>query len=199
MLANSRLKLVRDTCSLSARYFRFCSSANKIKTTRSSVFIGQCVQWHSTLRSFYPSVVRDCRFMSSASDSDREAAILSKLKVIIDPDLHQDIVSLGFVKDLKIDGSTVSFCLELTTPACPVREEFRSSAEAAVRSLDWVQSVNVTLSSSKKKRQSSPADEKSPAGLNPRELQRTTRTIHELFESPAFSHSRSQVSLQPPP
>ena len=103
------------------------------------------------------------RFMTM-STSSLEEDILSKLKVIIDPDLHQDIVSLGFVKDLKIEGSSVSFCLELTTPACPVREEFRTSAEAAVRSLPWVKTVAVTLSSSKKKRASAPVDDKSGAG-----------------------------------
>ena len=162
LFSKSRLKLVRDTCSLSARYFRFLSGCSKPNTIRSPAFNGR---GNSALRNFCPSVVRDCRFLSSASETDRETAILSKLKAIIDPDLHQDIVSLGFVKDLKIDGSTVSFCLELTTPACPVREEFRSSAAAAVRSLDWVKDVTVTLSSSKKKRVSSPADEKSPAGL----------------------------------
>ncbi len=161
LVSLGRLKLLRNTCSLSARYFRLCSSHQQISIIRSPPMIGRGL---SSLIVF-PSAVRDFRFISSASDSDREAAILSKLKVIIDPDLHQDIVSLGFVKDLKIDGSTVSFCLELTTPACPVREEFRSSAEAAVRSLDWVKEVNVTLSSSKKKRLSAPAGEKSPAGL----------------------------------
>jgi metal-sulfur cluster biosynthetic enzyme len=100
----------------------------------------------------------------TSSATSQEAEILSKLKVIIDPDLHQDIVSLGFVKDLKIDGTNVSFCLELTTPACPVREEFRTSAEAAVRSLPWVKNVAVTLSSTKKKRAPVQADDKSGAG-----------------------------------
>jgi len=85
-----------------------------------------------------------------STSSSQEEEILTKLRVIIDPDLHQDIVTLGFVKDIKIEGSEVTFSLELTTPACPVREEFRKSAEAAVRTLPWVKKVTVTISSTKK-------------------------------------------------
>ena len=46
-------------------------------------------------------------------------AVLDALKVVRDPDLNRDIVSLGFIKDLKIDGGRVAFTIELTTPACP--------------------------------------------------------------------------------
>jgi ATP-binding protein involved in chromosome partitioning len=47
-------------------------------------------------------------------------AVLAALKVVIDPDLRRDIVTLGFVKNLVVDGARVSFTIELTTPACPV-------------------------------------------------------------------------------
>ena len=46
--------------------------------------------------------------------------ILDALRVVIDPDLHRDIVALGFVIELKVRNNRVSFHLELTTPACPV-------------------------------------------------------------------------------
>jgi ATP-binding protein involved in chromosome partitioning len=52
-----------------------------------------------------------------------ETTVLTALKVVKDPDLHEDIVALGFVKNLRISGdqgSRVSFTIELTTPACPV-------------------------------------------------------------------------------
>ena len=45
-----------------------------------------------------------------------EAAVLDALKVVKDPDLHQDIVALGFIKNLKIESDRVSFTIELTTP-----------------------------------------------------------------------------------
>jgi hypothetical protein len=52
-----------------------------------------------------------------------EAAVLDALKSVTDPDLGRDIVSLGFVKDLTVDDDRVSFTIELTTPACPVKDE----------------------------------------------------------------------------
>ena len=61
-----------------------------------------------------------------------QAAVLEALKVVRDPDLHRDIVSLGFIKDLKIDGGRVAFTIELTTPACPVKDQMRDQARAAV-------------------------------------------------------------------
>ncbi len=50
---------------------------------------------------------------------DRDA-VLNALRVVVDPDLRKDIVSLGFVKDLTIADGRASFTIELTTPACPV-------------------------------------------------------------------------------
>ncbi len=48
-----------------------------------------------------------------------EAEALKALSAIQDPDLHQDIVTLGFVKNVKIRDSKVGFDIVLTTPACP--------------------------------------------------------------------------------
>ena len=55
-----------------------------------------------------------------AAPPDREA-VLNALRVVVDPDLHKDIVSLGFVKDLAVGDGRASFTIELTTPACPHR------------------------------------------------------------------------------
>lgn len=77
----------------------------------------------------------------------KEQEVLDALKVIIDPDLGRDIVSLGFIKELKIDrAGDVTFTVELTTPACPVKERFKTQCEQEVSKLPWVQSVNVTMS-----------------------------------------------------
>jgi ATP-binding protein involved in chromosome partitioning len=75
-----------------------------------------------------------------------QTAVLEALKVVADPDLHKDIVSLGFIKDLKIDGGRVAFTIELTTPACPVKEQMRDQARAAVSRLPGVSAVDVTMS-----------------------------------------------------
>jgi ATP-binding protein involved in chromosome partitioning len=77
-----------------------------------------------------------------------EAAILDALKVVKDPDLHKDIVSLGFIKNLTIDGGRVSFSIELTTPACPVKDHLRDQARAAVMALPGVQNVEITMTAS---------------------------------------------------
>jgi ATP-binding protein involved in chromosome partitioning len=75
-----------------------------------------------------------------------QAQVLEALKIVRDPDLNRDIVSLGFVKDLKIDGGRVSFTIELTTPACPVKDQMRDQSRAAVMQLPGVSSVDVQMS-----------------------------------------------------
>ena len=80
-----------------------------------------------------------------AATLDR-AAILQALRVVIDPDIRKDIVSLGFVKDVAIAGSRVSFTIELTTPACPVKDQLRDQAATAVRTLPGVSDVDVKMS-----------------------------------------------------
>src|SRR5512145_843761 len=75
---------------------------------------------------------------------DRDA-VLNALRVVVDPDLRKDIVSLGFVKDLTIADGRASFTIELTTPACPVKDQMRDQAVAAVRALPGVSDVQVQL------------------------------------------------------
>ena len=74
-----------------------------------------------------------------------EEIILNSLKQIIDPDLRKDIVTLGFIRDLKIAGGDVAFRIVLTTPACPVKEEMESQAYEIVRGLAGVTNVKVTM------------------------------------------------------
>ena len=87
-----------------------------------------------------------------------EIQVLDALRHIMDPDLGKDIVSLGFVKDLSINNGDVRFTLELTTPACPIKAEFKAQAEASVRKLAGVTSVEVTMSAMKAKHQAIKAD-----------------------------------------
>ncbi len=77
-----------------------------------------------------------------------EATVLQALTSVTDPDLGRDIVSLDFVKDLVINGDQVSFTIELTTPACPVKDEMRDQAHAAVLALTGVAKVDVTMTAS---------------------------------------------------
>ncbi|OFW19957.1 MAG: chromosome partitioning protein [Acidobacteria bacterium RIFCSPLOWO2_02_FULL_65_29] len=72
-------------------------------------------------------------------------SVLEALKVVTDPDLHRDIVSLGFVKNVKISGGQVSFTIELTTPACPVKDQLRDQARTAVLHVPGVSAVDVEM------------------------------------------------------
>ncbi len=73
-------------------------------------------------------------------------AIQQALGKVMDPELGRDIVSLGFVSDIEVAGSRVSFTIELTTPACPMRDRIREAAEREVRKLDGVTEVDVKMS-----------------------------------------------------
>jgi ATP-binding protein involved in chromosome partitioning len=76
-----------------------------------------------------------------------EDQVLGVLKQVQDPDLRKDIVSLGFIRNLKIDSGKVSFDLNLTTPACPVKDQMRDQAVALVKGLPGVENVEVKMTS----------------------------------------------------
>jgi ATP-binding protein involved in chromosome partitioning len=94
-----------------------------------------------------------------------QGAVLAALKVVKDPDLHRDIVSLGFIKDLKIDGGRVSFTIELTTPACPVKDQLRDQARAAVMQVPGVGAVDVQMSARVREAVGSDGTRKSVPGV----------------------------------
>jgi ATP-binding protein involved in chromosome partitioning len=71
--------------------------------------------------------------------------VLDALRSVQDPDLHRDIVSLGFVKELNVSGGRVAFTIELTTPACPVKQQMEAAARQAVAALPGVGQVDVTM------------------------------------------------------
>src|SRR5438128_6660108 len=75
-----------------------------------------------------------------------QGSVLEALKVVRDPDLNRDIVSLGFIKELRIAEGRVAFTIELTTPACPVKDQMRDQARAAVMQLPGVSAVDVNMS-----------------------------------------------------
>lgn len=75
--------------------------------------------------------------------------ILNALRAVKDPDLHRDIVTLNFVKDVKIDGHNVNFTIELTTPACPVKDDMKAQAEQIIRaSFPEAKNVTATMTAS---------------------------------------------------
>ncbi|MCM2254047.1 MAG: iron-sulfur cluster carrier protein ApbC [Vicinamibacteria bacterium] len=71
--------------------------------------------------------------------------VLDVLRKVQDPDLHKDIVTLGFVKEVKIEGGEVDFTIELTTPACPVKDQLKSQAETLVAGLPGVTAARAKM------------------------------------------------------
>src|SRR5579872_1106889 len=92
-------------------------------------------------------------------------AVLDALKVVRDPDLHRDIVSLGFIKNLTIDGGDVAFTIELTTPACPVKDQLRDQARAAVLGVPGVANVSVQMSARVREAVGSEGPKQAPPGV----------------------------------
>src|SRR3990172_2890832 len=89
--------------------------------------------------------------MADDSEGQRDgvdkSAVLAALSQIQDPDLHRDIVSLGFVRDDGIDvcGGSVSVKIVLTTPACPVREQMKRQAEELLLAIPGVEHAEVAM------------------------------------------------------
>lgn len=58
--------------------------------------------------------------------------VLTALKTVQDPDLKKDLVTLGMIKNLKVDDNKCSFAVELTTPACPLKEKIKTDCLIAL-------------------------------------------------------------------
>jgi ATP-binding protein involved in chromosome partitioning len=78
-----------------------------------------------------------------------EDAVLAALRAVQDPDLRKDIVSLGLVKGLAIQGGQVSFTLEFTTQPAVAKVEIHSQARKVVGQLPGVSGVKMAMGSSK--------------------------------------------------
>jgi len=72
-----------------------------------------------------------------------ERDVLAALGKVIDPELHIDIVRAGMVKDLKVSGADVSLTVELTTPACPLKDKIEKDVNAALAAVPGIGKRNV--------------------------------------------------------
>ncbi len=70
--------------------------------------------------------------------------IINALRSVIDPELKKDIVSMGMIKDITINGNKVSFTLELTTPACPFNNDIEKSVRDVINKLGLELDMKVT-------------------------------------------------------
>jgi len=79
-----------------------------------------------------------------------EKQVLQALSAIVDPDFNRDIVSLGFVKDVSISDGRIGLTIELTTPACPVKDQFKRQAESIIGRIPGVEHVDIRMTSNVK-------------------------------------------------
>lgn len=83
------------------------------------------------------------KFRGSSGVSEDD--VLNQLRKVQDPDLHRDIVTLDFVKDIKIKGKRIDVIVQLTTPACPAKEQLKQECESRIKELPGVEHVEVTM------------------------------------------------------
>jgi ATP-binding protein involved in chromosome partitioning len=68
-----------------------------------------------------------------------EASVLEALKTVNDPELHKDLVSLGMVENIRVDGTKVAVKINLTTPACPLKGQIEGDVRAAISKIGAAQ------------------------------------------------------------
>jgi ATP-binding protein involved in chromosome partitioning len=76
-----------------------------------------------------------------------ESDVLKALSNVQEPDLRNDLVTLNMVSEIKINGSEVSFTVELTTPACPLKDKLKNDCIKAIQLLNKNAEVTVNFSS----------------------------------------------------
>jgi len=80
-----------------------------------------------------------------AGKSLTRETVLEALGKVQDPEINKDLVSLGMIDNLEVTDGKVSFTLNLTTPACPLRDEIQNRARAAVEALDGVKEIDIKM------------------------------------------------------
>ena len=76
-----------------------------------------------------------------------EKQVLGALSRVIEPELHKDLVSLNMVKDLTVRGGDVAFKIELTTPACPLKDVMDKAARAELDKIPGIGRIDIGFTS----------------------------------------------------
>jgi ATP-binding protein involved in chromosome partitioning len=72
--------------------------------------------------------------------------VTAALKHVIDPELHADIVDLGMVGDISIEGSLATVGLALTIASCPMRGQIESDIKRRVGAVPGIDKVAIKIS-----------------------------------------------------
>ena len=74
-----------------------------------------------------------------------EAIILDTLRQVVDPEIGCNIVDLGLIYSIQIEGPNVKVSMTLTTPGCPMHESIRWGAQCALLGIEGVEQADVEL------------------------------------------------------
>lgn len=74
-----------------------------------------------------------------------EKDVQKALKTVKDPELGIDLVTLGLIYDIEVEGADVKTIMSLTSPMCPVAGEIVEQARQAIMGVDGVESADVDL------------------------------------------------------
>lgn len=74
-----------------------------------------------------------------------EATLRETLRQVVDPEIDCNIVDLGLIYGLAIDGTKVTVTMTLTTPGCPMHESIAWGVKCALLNLDCVEDVEVNV------------------------------------------------------
>ena len=83
--------------------------------------------------------------INMASKKVTQEAVLNALGKVQDPEIGKDLVSLGMIENVKVDGTKVNFTVNLTTPACPLKDKIQGDALAAVQAVEGVTDVIIEM------------------------------------------------------
>lgn len=67
------------------------------------------------------------------------------LRRVKDPELNLNIMDIGLVYDIQVEGSTVKVDMTLTSPGCPSGAEIMTNAEQEIRTLPGIENVEINL------------------------------------------------------
>src|SRR5690606_4985104 len=76
-----------------------------------------------------------------------EALVMKALGRVNDPELHQDLVTLGMIESVAVERGAVDLKINLTTPACPMRARIESDVRAAIKQDTGSDKVTITFGS----------------------------------------------------
>lgn len=82
---------------------------------------------------------------ATASTSANEAEIWAVLRTCYDPEIPLNIVDLGLIYDVAIDGGRVNIRMTLTAPGCPMAGQMAGDVQTKVLTVANVEEVNVEL------------------------------------------------------